>query len=73
MTNTTKVSFGETWTTITTTWSSEIRTWLATGSLFTNINRIEGSEVLWSYFTTPWTLTAPWAYTPGMTNISKPT
>lgn len=34
--NTAKVSFGETWATISTTWASETRTWLATGSLLTN-------------------------------------
>lgn len=34
--NTTKVSFAELWSTITTTWASETRTWLDTGSLFTN-------------------------------------
>lgn len=34
--NTSKVSFGELWSTITTTWASETRTWLATGSLITN-------------------------------------
>jgi len=34
--NASKVSFGETWATIPTTWLSETRTWLATGSLFTN-------------------------------------
>ena len=35
-TNTARVSFGETWTTITTTWVSETRTWLATVSLMSN-------------------------------------
>lgn len=36
ITNSTKVSFAELWSTITTTWASEPRTWDATGSLFTN-------------------------------------
>lgn len=39
LTNSTKVSFGETWATILTTWSSETRTWLATGSLLVNATR----------------------------------
>ena len=34
--NTTRVSFAELWSTITTTWASETRTWKATGSLLTN-------------------------------------
>lgn len=34
--NTTKVSFAELWSTITSTWASETRTWDMTGSLFTN-------------------------------------
>jgi len=34
--NTDKVSFAELWSTITTTWTSEPRTWDATGSLFIN-------------------------------------
>ena len=36
--NVTKVSFGELWSTITSTWASETRTWLASISLFTNIS-----------------------------------
>lgn len=36
LTNTTKVNFAELWSTITTTWASETRTWDATGSLFSN-------------------------------------
>ena len=34
--NTSKVSFAELWSTITTTWASETRTWAATVSLLTN-------------------------------------
>lgn len=37
--NTTKVSFAELWSTITTTWASETRTWLGTGSLFSNTTK----------------------------------
>lgn len=40
VTNSTKVSFGETWATETRTWAAETRTWLATGSLFTNITKV---------------------------------
>ena len=36
--NTAKVSFGETWATILTTWASETRTCLDTGSLMDNIS-----------------------------------
>ena len=36
LTNITKVSFAELWSTILTTWDSEPRTWDATGSLFVN-------------------------------------
>ena len=34
--NTTKVSFAELWSTITTTWASETRTWQQAGSLIGN-------------------------------------
>jgi len=36
LTNSSKVSFGELWSTILTTYASETRTWGATASLFTN-------------------------------------
>ena len=36
MTNISKVSIGETWDTVSTTWTSETRTWLAVSQLFTN-------------------------------------
>ncbi len=39
LTNSSKVSIGETWATITTTWASETRTWLAVSQLFTNTAR----------------------------------
>lgn len=39
LTNATKVSFAELWSTITTTWASETRTWDATGSLFSNASK----------------------------------
>jgi len=43
ITNTARVSFGELWSTITTSWSSEVRDWLTTGSLFTNTTKQSSS------------------------------
>ena len=39
LTNTSKVSFAELWSTITTTWVSESRSWLDTGSLIDNSSK----------------------------------
>lgn len=39
MTNTVRVSDAELWSTITTTWASEIRTWAETASLLDNTAR----------------------------------
>lgn len=39
LTNATKVSSAELWSTITTTWASETRTWLETGSLVDNTSK----------------------------------
>lgn len=39
ITNTAGVSFSELWSTITTTWASETRTWLDTISLLDNISK----------------------------------
>jgi len=39
LTNTSKVSIGETWDSILTTWDSEVRTWDAISSLFTNTSK----------------------------------
>ena len=41
--NSDKISSGETWGSIPTTWASETRTWLATGSLFTNSTKVSAS------------------------------
>lgn len=41
--NADKVASFETWATIPTTWASETRTWLDTGSLFDGIDRPSGS------------------------------
>lgn len=37
--NIVKVSFAELWSTITTTWATETRTWLDTGSLVDNVSK----------------------------------
>lgn len=42
-TNTTKVSFAETWATMTNTWVSETRTWLGTISLITNTAKVSAN------------------------------
>jgi len=39
LTNTSKVSIGETWNTVATTWDSETRTWLAVSQLFGNTGK----------------------------------
>lgn len=43
LSNTTKVSIGETWATITTSWASETRTWLDVSQLFDNITKQSSS------------------------------
>lgn len=43
LTNITKVSFGETWGTILTTWTAEARTWLETISNMDNTARVSAS------------------------------
>lgn len=43
LTNTSRVSFAETWATITTTWVSETRTWLETISLMDNTAKVSSS------------------------------
>ncbi len=40
MTNSTRIKFGETWGSITTSWASETRTWAQTGSLVTNGTKV---------------------------------
>ncbi len=39
LTNVTKVSFAELWSTIMTTWATETRTWAQCASLFTDISK----------------------------------
>ena len=72
LTNTSKVSIGETWNTVATTWDSETRTWLAVSQLFTN-QAMSTTDPLWSNRTLPWAMALPWQDTDkGITNESKP-
>ena len=72
VTNSAKVSIGETWASIASTWATETRTWLAVSQLFTNSARTTYGDPLW----TPqlvWQLPLPWQVnTSVMTNQSKP-
>lgn len=43
MTNASKVSIGETWDSITTSWDTETRTWLAVSQLITNNSKASSS------------------------------
>ena len=43
MTNSSKVSIGETWETTASAWSAETRTWLAVSQLFTNTTKQSSS------------------------------
>lgn len=73
LTNSSKVSIGETWATISTTWATETRTWLAVSQLFTN--QLRSSNVgIWSSFFYPWLDDEPWilGQPSEITNISKP-
>jgi len=70
LTNSSKVSIGETWESVTTTWASETRTWLAISQLITNIGIVAN---IWDSRTLPWTSSTPWLLVGGgMTNINKP-
>ena len=70
--NTDKVSVGETWFTIPTTWANEVRTWIAVSKLITNSSLI-GITPIWSERSLIWQMTAPWlSENTGITNTSKP-
>lgn len=43
MTNSSKVSIGETWETITTTWAAETRTWQQVSQLLSNSTKVSSS------------------------------
>ena len=68
--NSSKVSIGETWATITTTWAAETRTWLAVSQLFTNTSR--AFNQIWSSVLYPWLMLTPWLGDSEITNQSKP-
>jgi hypothetical protein len=66
--NSSKVSIGETWATITTTWASETRTWLAISQLITNTSR----NLIESFFSGfPFLRDFPFLSGGGMTNTAK--
>lgn len=67
----TKPSFAELWSTITTTWATETRTWQETETLIDNIS-IGVSEDLWSHRRFPWLELTPWTSEGGISNVSKP-
>ena len=46
VTNTPKVSIGETWGSITTTWASEVRDWLKVSQLITNTVKPSASTII---------------------------
>ena len=72
LTNTPKVSVGETWATIETTWATESRTWLAASQLLVN-QALSSTDSIWSARTFPWQETLPWQNTnAGIINVSKP-
>jgi hypothetical protein len=45
LTNSLKVSYGETWGSITTTWAVETRTWLGVSQLLTNDIKVSGGTI----------------------------
>jgi hypothetical protein len=70
--NTSKVSVGETWGTISSTWATESRTWLAASQLLVN-QTLSNTDPIWSTRTFPWQEALPWQNTnAGITNVNKP-
>ena len=70
-TNASKVSSGETWATITTTWASETRDWEEVSQLLTNTTK-PAYGYLWVDYIYPWQLPLPWQTAAGITNQDKP-
>lgn len=70
--NSAKVSIGETWASIDTTWSTETRTWLTVSKLITNT--VKEFNLIWKNTVFPWLFTTPWISNDDsvITNISKP-
>ena len=71
LTNSTRVSGGETWGTIASTWATETRTWQAVSQLFTNTSKDTGGGV-WASTDYPWLVDLPWLTMDKMVNQSKP-
>lgn len=70
--NASKVSIGETWGSILTTWAAELRSWLAVSQLITNTEK-QPSGYLWGSGSFPWLEVSPWDdVNGGMINVSKP-
>ena len=71
VTNSSKVSIGETWASITTTWATETRTWQQSSKLITN--QLKRQFYLWSVSSFPWLETSPWNDSASnITNQTKP-
>ena len=70
LTNDAKVSFAETWGSISSTWESEARTWIGCVSLISNSSL--STEPIWSVKSFPWLLSLPWEQAGGIINTSKP-
>jgi len=72
MTNSSKVSVGETWATVSTTWDTETRTWLAVSQLLSNNSKPTTADPLWTSQLV-WQMSLPWQSNSGvMNNLSKP-
>jgi hypothetical protein len=71
MTNSSKVVDYESWDTNASTWDTEVRTWNEMGTLMSNTTKPAG-YTLWSAYSFPWLMDAPWQTGVGMTNTPKP-
>ena len=71
LTNISRISIGESWSSITTTYASETRTWADMASLIDNIS-LGITGYLWSIKRFPWTEATPWLSEGGISNQSKP-
>lgn len=58
MTNASKVSIGETWASIASTYTEEARTWERASQLINNA--VDTTYFIWSLSTYPWTNPNPW-------------
>lgn len=67
--NSTKINSWETWNTISTRWSNEIRTWLFVSNIINSFTDFGG---LWSAVHFPWQDITPWLTGSNITNQLKP-